>query len=172
MDSAGGDRDCPACGTSAARGGACTRFGEIESPATAIHSAAQESPLCPHCVPPTVLEAAGSTKEHSLHLHLPRRLVGRVREWRKRSLSASTTLSEISQSRAESKNHKDDVCNTWKEPGNGSPLRSCSALPLPQVVRARGRQLRLLVGGAGGLRGWMDGCWKARFTPKTHAQIA
>lgn len=62
VDSAGGDRDCPACGTSAARGGACTRFGEIESPATAIHNAVQESLLCPHCVPPTVLEAAGLTK--------------------------------------------------------------------------------------------------------------
>ena len=69
----------------------------------------------------------------------------------------SATLSEISQSRAESKNHKDDVCNTWKEPGYGSPLRSCSALPLPQVVRTRGRQLRLLVGEQEVLGdGWMD----------------
>lgn len=46
----------------AARGGACTRFGETESPATAIHSAIKESLLCPHCVPPTVLEAARLTK--------------------------------------------------------------------------------------------------------------
>lgn len=129
VDSAGGDRVCPACGTSAARGGACTRFGEIESPA-AIHSAAQESPLCPHCVPPTVLRRQDRQRTLASPSLAPQ-AGWPCEEWRKRSLSVSTTLSEISQSRAESKNHKDDVCNTWKEPEEWLSAGSCSACPYP-----------------------------------------
>lgn len=54
----------------------------------------------------------------------------------------STMLSKISQSRADSKNHRDDLSNIWKEHGNGSPLRSCRALSLLQVVRTGDRELR------------------------------
>ena len=75
----------------AARGGACTRFGETESPAATINTI-QEFLLCPHCVLPTVLggnriDPNVAPREHSLQLHFTRRLVGHMGEGRRPSLS-------------------------------------------------------------------------------------
>ena len=126
------------------------RAQELETRVTCCHhqhSAIEEYLLCPCCVSGTVLEVnkvdpAFSPREHSLHLHFALRLIDLMGKG-----EAPHTHCHLPhpfqniKSRAGRKKDRGDVCNTVKEPGNGSLLRSCRALPLPQAVRTGGREM-------------------------------
>lgn len=125
------------------RGQELERF---ESPAATINTVHLRGTYC--VLSGTVLEVnridpAFSPREHSLHLQFALRLIGFMGKGRSppRPHCHLPHPFQNTKSRAGSKDDGNDVCNTVEEPGNDSLLRSCRALPLPQVVRTGGREL-------------------------------